>query len=66
MKKICVIGNFSGRNAGDAAILGCLLQDVSSLYGDALFEIPTINPGFVARHYGTHTESDAYPCCLGT
>lgn len=54
MKKICVIGNFSGRNAGDAAILGCLLQDVSSLYGDALFEIPTIDPGFVARHYGTH------------
>jgi polysaccharide pyruvyl transferase WcaK-like protein len=54
MKKICVIGNFSGRNAGDAAILGCLLQDVSSLYSDALFEVPTINPGFVVQHYVTH------------
>lgn len=51
MKRICVIGNFSGRNAGDAAILGGLLEDVSRLYPDAEFDVPTINPGFVARQY---------------
>lgn len=51
MKRICVIGNFSGRNAGDAAILGGLLENVSRLYPDAEFDVPTINPGFVARQY---------------
>jgi len=54
MKKINVIGNFSGRNAGDAAILGCLLQDVSALYQDVLFYIPTINPRFVNRAHRAH------------
>lgn len=54
MMKICVIGNFSGRNAGDAAILGCLLEDVSELYPDAHFDVPTINPGFIRRHYGKY------------
>ncbi|MEI6972439.1 MAG: polysaccharide pyruvyl transferase family protein [bacterium] len=54
MKRICVIGNFSGRNAGDAAILGCLLEDVSRLYPDVEYDIPTINPGFVRRHYSEH------------
>ncbi len=54
MKKINVIGNFSGRNAGDAAILGCLLQDVSSCYQDVLFLIPTINTKFVDSAYGEY------------
>ncbi len=50
-KRICVIGNFSGRNAGDAAILGGLMEDISSLYDNVLFEIPTINPKFVRQSY---------------
>jgi len=54
MKTINVIGNFSGRNAGDAAILGGVLEDVSKLYPDALFTIPTINPGFVQRQFAEY------------
>lgn len=54
MKTINVIGNFSGRNAGDAAILGGVLEDVSARYPDALFTIPTINTGFVRRHFSEY------------
>ena len=51
MKKITVLGNFSGRNAGDAAILGCLLEDISSRYSDIRFDVPTINTKFVRESY---------------
>ncbi len=51
MKNVCVVGNFSGRNAGDAAILGCLLKDVSAELGECRFTIPTINKTFVRHHY---------------
>lgn len=52
MKRVCVIGNFSGRNAGDAAILGGLLADVTAEFGPGiLFDVPTIKPAFVARRY---------------
>lgn len=57
MKKIAVIGNNSGRNAGDAAILGCLLKDISIRYKRVDFDIPTINPQFVRTtfaHYGVN------------
>ena len=53
-KKITVLGNFSGRNAGDAAILGCLLEDISKLYPNVEFFIPTINTRFVARSFKEH------------
>ena len=51
MKKIAVIGNNSGRNAGDAAILGCLLKDISFLYKRVEFYVPTINKKFVRRAF---------------
>jgi polysaccharide pyruvyl transferase WcaK-like protein len=54
MKKICVLGNFSGRNMGDAAILGGLLEDVSALYPETLFIVPTIKPSFVKRAYSRY------------
>ena len=54
MKIINVVGNFSGRNAGDAAILGGVLEDVSQRYPDALFTIPTINTNFVATHFAEY------------
>ena len=34
MKKITILGNYSGRNAGDAAILGCLLEDIYNKFED--------------------------------
>ncbi|MBN1480451.1 polysaccharide pyruvyl transferase family protein [candidate division KSB1 bacterium] len=54
MKKIAVIGNNSGRNAGDAAILGCLLKDISTCYKRVEFYIPTINPKFVRTTFAQY------------
>lgn len=51
---VCVIGNFSGRNAGDAAILGGLLEDVHRLFPAAAFSVPTIKPSFVRRQYADY------------
>lgn len=55
MKKVCVIGNFSGRNAGDAAILEGLLHDVSAVCPEAMFYIPTISTSFVERSYNGYS-----------
>ena len=51
--RICVVGNFSGRNSGDAAILGGLLHDITGAFRDRplLFEVPTINTRFVRETY---------------
>ena len=54
MKRITVLGNFSGRNAGDNAILGNLLDDFSEKYQDLIFLIPTFNKNFVKAHFGHH------------
>src|SRR5512136_2594472 len=54
MKKINVLGNFSGRNAGDAAILGGLLQDISAIYPDVEFSVPTINAAFVRKNFSAY------------
>jgi polysaccharide pyruvyl transferase WcaK-like protein len=49
--KICVIGSYSGRNAGDAAILENLCRDISSVYNNVEFLVPTINKRFINRNY---------------
>ena len=54
MKKVGVIGSFSGRNAGDTAILGNLLEDFSRIRDDILFVIPTLNPSFVNESFGKY------------
>lgn len=54
MKRITVLGNFSGRNSGDNAILGNLLSDISQEYSDIQFIIPTWNKDFVARNFGDY------------
>lgn len=53
-KRITVLGNFSGRNAGDNAILGNLLQDFSEVYPDIEFIVPTLNAGFVRAAFGQY------------
>ena len=55
MKKITVLGNNSGRNAGDNAILGNLLDDFAAVREDIEFIIPTINTSFITREFGHHT-----------
>ncbi|HPG45815.1 MAG TPA: polysaccharide pyruvyl transferase family protein [bacterium] len=51
MMRINVLGNFSGRNAGDAAILGGLMQDILAVRSDVTFTIPTINTRFVSKTF---------------
>ncbi len=51
MKKICVIGKFSGRNAGDAAILETLMKDIYSINKDVEFWVPTLNKNFIEENY---------------
>ncbi len=52
MPTMTVLGNFSGRNAGDAAILGNLLEDIAAIRGDVRFLVPTARPEFIRRHFG--------------
>lgn len=54
MKKVTLIGSFSGRNAGDAAILGNLLDDFAEVRSDIEFLVPTIKPGYVKKQFGHH------------
>lgn len=56
MKSFTVLGSYSGRNAGDAAILGATLKLLSEEFGpETRFEVPTTHPDFVIKTYG-----DAY------
>lgn len=50
-RKICVLGNYSGRNAGDAAILGGLFREITAVYENIEFVVPTLNPTFVRETY---------------
>ena len=54
MKTINVLGNNSGRNAGDAAILGGLLADITDLYDKVSFTVPTINSQFVRKAFADY------------
>lgn len=47
--RITLLGNFSGRNAGDNAILGNLVRDVAAVLPQARFIVPTLNPAAVRR-----------------
>ena len=49
MKTITVLGNNSGRNAGDNAILGNLLDDFALEHSDILFQVPTLNTRFIQQ-----------------
>ena len=54
MKDVTVLGSYSGRNAGDAAILGNLIHDISMQRPDIRFLIPTLNPKFINRSFGEY------------
>jgi polysaccharide pyruvyl transferase WcaK-like protein len=54
MKTITVLGNNSGRNAGDNAILGNLLDDFALWRSDIHFKIPTLNTRFIQSAFGHH------------
>lgn len=54
MKTITILGNNSGRNVGDNAILGNLLDDFALERSDLFFQIPTLNSRFIKKHFGHH------------
>lgn len=54
MRTITVLGNNSGRNVGDNAILGNLLDDFALERSDILFQIPTLSPRFIQSNFGNH------------
>jgi len=54
MKTITVLGNNSGRNAGDNAILGNLLDDFALQRSDIQFKIPTLSKSFINKSFGHH------------
>jgi polysaccharide pyruvyl transferase WcaK-like protein len=53
-RRIAILGNFSGRNAGDAAILGNILEDFSPVLPDVEYAIPTLSPSFIRKNFGSY------------
>jgi polysaccharide pyruvyl transferase WcaK-like protein len=51
MRKITILGSYSGRNAGDVAILASIMEEISSLCPEVEFEVPTTNPSFIKKNY---------------
>lgn len=52
MKRITILGNNSGRNAGDMAILGNQLRDITDLYDGLEFLVTTTNPKYIGETFG--------------
>ncbi len=49
--RLCILGNNSGRNAGDAAILSSIVHNFLARTPDVAFEVPTIKPEYVRRSF---------------
>jgi len=50
--KITLLGNNSGRNLGDMAIMSSILESLSQRLPEAEFFVPSIKPDWVTKHYG--------------
>ena len=51
--RITLLGNNSGRNLGDMAIMSSIMESLSKRMPDAEFYVPTIKPSWVKEHYGS-------------
>ncbi len=52
IRTLTLLGSSSGRNAGDAALMAAIQAAVNEACGRPLrFEIPTIRPAYIRRHY---------------
>lgn len=49
--RILVLGSFSGRNAGDAALLFQIAEDFRREAPQSVLLVPTTHPGFIRRHF---------------
>ena len=54
MASITILGSFSGRNAGDAAILASTISNLKELAPETTFEGPTFNPLFISKNYPSY------------
>ncbi|HXE57872.1 MAG TPA: polysaccharide pyruvyl transferase family protein [Gemmatimonadales bacterium] len=52
--RVTILGSFSGRNAGDMAILGNMLAELAHAFPTAVFRVPTTNPRHLARTFGRY------------
>ncbi len=50
-KRITLLGNNSGRNLGDAAIMSSILDMIAKELPDSEVLVPSLNPGFVNDNY---------------
>lgn len=53
MRSITILGSFSGKNAGDAAILASTISNIRKLAPETKFEVPTLNPDFISKNFDT-------------
>lgn len=51
--RITLLGNNSGRNLGDMAIMSSIMESLSKRLPNAEFYVPTIKPSWVKEHYGS-------------
>lgn len=52
IESITLLGSSSGRNAGDAALVGTIMDSIDLACGERLlYEIPSIKPDFIYRSY---------------
>jgi len=51
MIRVVLLGSSSGRNAGDAALIEAIMNDITSELGEVEFLVPTIKPDFIKRSY---------------
>jgi polysaccharide pyruvyl transferase WcaK-like protein len=55
VKTVCLLGSSSGRNAGDAALIGAIMRDLDEAMQVPLrFEVPTTNPKYLEKYYSEH------------
>ena len=50
--RITLLGNNSGRNLGDMAIMSSIMESLSKRMPNAEFYVPSIKPDWVKKHYG--------------
>jgi polysaccharide pyruvyl transferase WcaK-like protein len=54
VKRITILGNFSGRNLGDNAILGNAMDDLAAVDEDLEFIVPTLRASYVRDTFSHH------------
>jgi polysaccharide pyruvyl transferase WcaK-like protein len=55
VKTVCLLGSSSGRNAGDAALIGAIMHDMDQASQVPLrYEVPTTNPKYLKKYYTDH------------